>query len=449
MAIDLSHTPLEDVIRDVFDNSTATTYKYELVLFNGENEVEYVKLMHRHEVHDYVLDNMPIIMVQFMMLLGIYSRQVMPYRENFQVIERRYEIKSSTGQIDETKPTVVRTYTAILNDRGQNPTQGQGLEAVDEESMNLRQFIEVDFQLFELGADRLRAVEVCGNWRQLTPKELMMALLQSVCMSCDVNTNDKIKGLDIAEGDTSKRVSVISIESGISAVEVPRWLQKKIGVYPFGLGSYLYKKIWYVYPLTNTQRYKTTSKILTIVVIPKAKYPHVERTYNIDGDVVTILANDDTGKKDGSGLQTVLYGGGITFHDASPILNGVAGGHGGARVIRGTNRFITDPRTNGANIVRHSSERITANADRQLSKMTSRVGSVFKMIWQNSQPELLYPGMPAQVYYFDQARVCKFDAVLLYADHLTITSTGLVGDHYQTQSQLQFYATEPPIDDGT
>lgn len=220
------------------------------------------------------------------------------------------------------------------------------------------------------------------------------------------------KNADASNKDVHKQ---ITIEHGTKLVDVPDYLQKKIGIFNAGLGSYLQNKIWYLFGLYDTTRFQKATKTLTLIVMPAKKWAHIERTYRQDADSLTVLITGETGFKDSSGSDTLQEGNGTRFADASSLFETPTTGGNNKSVMarsRNNNEIVTARREVGVDHVPVSHARITSNPFAVYSDIAARNGSYFKGVWQNADPRLLFPGMQTRILYMDGEDVKEIYGVL-------------------------------------
>ena len=90
---------------------------------------------------------------------------------------------------------------------------------------------------------------------------------------------------------------------------------------------------------------------------------------------------------------------------------------------RNTVAFMGRRRATGLNAVSFSERRITSNLLHESSKLARRFGIHLELAWEHSEPDLIYPGMPARVLYIESGALKEVYGVVLR----TYTQVSAVG----------------------
>jgi hypothetical protein len=363
----------------------------------------------------------------FMVPLGKYARQIYPYRTNLEITLIKAPINSLTGILDVDNPLSTERFSAVLIDKGPSVVEGQGREALDEDTLDLSQIVEIHFQLINKSTERLRMTTVGGVYRRTTVGDLLLGLLTKAASEINIDYKRIIEGIDLIEPSNLEKKEQILITQGVKLVDVPKYIQKHYGVYAADLGCFLQNNNFYIYPLYDPTHFKDRPKTLTALVLPKKKFTQVEKTYRSIGDSLVILITADTGFKDDSGTQYLNYGNGVRYANASSFLSGdtsVSDNKASVNRLTKNSEFVFDERDDGVNNVTVASNRITSNPFAIASNLIGRNGGTFKMTWENCDQSLLIPGMATKIIYFDEGEVHEIYGVL----HKVINVSHKAGD---------------------
>jgi len=169
----------------------------------------------------------------------------------------------------------------------------------------------------------------------------------------------------------------------------------------------------------------------------------VERTYYVEGKSVHILSTGDVKHADGSEVRQLNEGNGVRFTDPGKMLEGFGKTENNrTRIQRGefNNELKSSDRRTGLNNVRVSGDRFNSNVFYEYSKLASRKGEYLQVTWQNSQPELIKPGMPVRFYSYNREGLVKRDGVVVAAEHtITVPNPGLKVSKHSCNSAVTVF----------
>ena len=156
-----------------------------------------------------------------------------------------------------------------------------------------------------------------------------------------------------------------------------------------------------------------------------------------------MLATGEVKLKDDSEEQQLNLGNGVRFADANNFMTGFVDTVDNKAVAsRGSNNseFISVPRLNGNNNVQMSSNPITANPFMEYSKLARRQGNMITLAWENSQPSLIYPGMPVKIMYMDDDDIVTVYGILLKAHSFVQTKgQGMTDNRHLIQTSMSIF----------
>ena len=374
--------------------------------------------------------------------LGKYARLIYPNRSNLEITLTKSPLREASEEISKDAPLESERYSATLIDGDKSPTVGQGRETNDEDSLDLMDILNVSFQLTNKAVEKIRMLSVGGIFRNTTVKDTLRCLLTKEAQNIKIDNKRVLDGVDIVEPNNLNVRDHVLLPQGIKLFDVCDYVQKNIGVYNSGIGSYIRNKIWYIFPLYDTTRFTTTKHTLSVLVLPRSKFPQLERTYKKKGNSVTILITSETGFRDDSGTQYLNYGNGARFADANKFMDGFNETVNNATVVaraKNVSEFKLEDRPDKVNLVNVTESKITANPYYEYSKVIARKGGVFKAIWENSDPSLIFPGMVTRLSYFDSGEVKEIYATLLGAEHTSVKIGDFGSQKHAVNSLLHFF----------
>lgn len=374
--------------------------------------------------------------------LGKYSRLIYPHRTNLEITLTKTPLKESSEDMQYDAELESERYSAVLIDGDKSPTVGQGRETNDEASLDLMDILPVSFQLTNKSMEKIRMVSVGLSARNTTVKSTIRTLLTKETQSIKVDNKRVLEGVDIVEPNNQNVRDHILLPQGIKIFDVCDYIQKNIGVYNSGIGSYIRNRTWYVFPLYDTTRFNECKQTLSVLILPRTKFPQLERTYRKKANSLTVLITSETGFKDDSGTQYLNYGNGARFADANNFMEGFNETRDNATLVaraKNVNEIKIEDRPDKVNNVNVTQNKITANPYHEYSQLIARKGGVFKATWENSEPSLLMPGMVTRISYYDEGEVKEIYATLLGAEHSSIRMGDFGSQKHTVNSLLYFF----------
>lgn len=368
---------------------------------------------------------------------GDFNRYVYPSAQKLQI----QLITTAIGELEDIelkdRQPVIRRYRAILQNNANMDLQGLPSTSGD------NTFISVSFQLIEMAADLLRLQTVGGTFYKTTTIDVIRTILGNHSKSLKLPDEVAVKGVHhFSPNNDTVRENVV-IPHGTELLDLAGYVQKYCGgVYNQGIGLYLHKNIWFVYPLMDKSRYETERLALDVFLIPQNRMPQSERTYQIKDQRVQILITGDV-KQSSNDISYMRFGNGTIFGNATKLFNDFAKVEGNvatADVTENTSRFIIERKDTDLKFTPFSSNRITDNAAYEISKIVSRSGQMTSVVWENARPDLIYPGMPVKFFYgTESGSSILYGQVVAVQYHTTLNQPGMTGERCKTNCVLSFF----------
>lgn len=350
-------------------------------------------------VCDYLNNYCDEVLIDVFLSPGTYENDIIPNKENIEIKVFNKPIHENDLEEDLKQDVAVLEGRAVLTDKNNqffsNQTSGISKEVRDKVGIQ-----KVTFQIVNPMLEAFRMQSTGGIFRQVKCMDLIRTILMNISNINDVDQKYKVKGVDVAPGYNEEVKNHINIPQGIKVLEVPDYINKNIeGVYPAGLGFYLKKDVWYVYPTYDVEQFNKSNRTLTILRVPSDAVPVIERSYVANKNNITIVANKQTSLLDSSDIDQQNNGNGLRFTDAKNIIEDYVKVDGNkATASRGKNvsEFLADQRDTKLNNVVSPTNRISSNMYYEMSKVAKRNGSIVDVIWEYSDASLLHPGMPVR-----------------------------------------------------
>jgi len=399
---------------------------------------------------DFEMNYSDSTMITLLLPAGVYANDIYPYQGDIDITLYRLATIPETGEFDRQAAMLVERYTAVLVDTGDKLSEGNYGGLSSKTALDLMETQEVVFQLLDKSLEQMRMASFGISMRLTTAGDALRAIMTSESAKLKLPNARRIKGTDmVPASDTTVREHVI-VPQGIRVVDLPMYFQNECGgIYNAGMGYFLAKDYWYIYPMYDTGRFNTAKKTLTIIRVPPKRYPALERTFRVDGSNTVILANGEAQFRGDSDSQQLTFGNGVRFADASKMMEGFSETVDGKTLFsRGdsNSEFTGVPRENGINNIQLSDNPITSNQMVEFSKLARRNGSVMAFLWQNSNGSLIMPGMPVRIFYIANGKIIsKFGVVLKSQEYIRMTGEGLLSQGHTANTMISVFlqGTQP------
>jgi hypothetical protein len=443
--MEVTSTPLyTEAMRIIRNGDTGSNLGWKVIIHLVDKGTTYTP-MQVNAVNiraDYVKGYADEVTITVMIPLGKYARRIYPSRNNLEISLIKMPLAETTTDSRRNAPMESERYSAYLVDGDKSPTVGQGRETVSEEALDLIDILLVSFQLTNKAVEKMRMVTVGGTFRNTTVKDTILSILTKESQSIKVDNKRVLEGVDIIQPKNASKRDHILIPQGIKLYDLCDYVQNNIGVYNAGIGSYISGKTWHVYPLFDTSRFNESKLTMNVLILPKNKMPQLERTYRKTGNSLTILITADTSFKDDAGSNYLNEGNGVRFADANKFMSGLVETTENTTLMsraKNINEFKIEDRPDKVNHIVVSQSKITANPYKEYSSILNRKGGYFKAIWENSDPNLLVPGMVVRLSYFDDSDIKEIFGVLLGAEHSSMKMSDYGSSRHVVNSLLHFF----------
>lgn len=458
--MELRESPLWQEIQSIAFNvdllPPVYSWKAEIVLDNGNKTVLPFKVLSLEIFRDYRNAYGDELILEVMIAAGDFVYDVYPNRQNLLINLTKEGVSGATGEQSMAPDIEAQQLRATLMDDHSVTVEGLTNIAHSRQALNTVDILTVKFQLLDLALERIRMHSVGGVFRDAIPADVLKYILTSVSTGLDLDEDNAIKGVDMVESPNQETYKHIVIPHGTKFPEMPMFINHKIGgLYPTGMGVYLFRQYWYVYPLYDLTRFDSSTKTLTIINVPKNQLPGIERTYRKTANQIIVLATGDVRHADRTESNLLNQGNGVRYMDARKVIDGYANtdeGENKAKIMRAenNNEFVTDERTNGLNNVITSNNRITANKFGEMSKLAQRAGAELQVMWENSDMGAIYPGMPVKYLYIKDDAVVELTGIVLGAQHYVQThGKGMTNSRHRTDTALHLFVSREKTEEAS
>lgn len=351
---------------------------------------------------DYNINICDFITIVFDIPAGTFVKKIYPFRDNLEMtIAKRFK--------DNKKPRVSTRYKLILYVQG-------GMDAsyfskADQASLDESNIMSVTGQLLLREVFGLKEAYVDGVYKNCTVTDVIRGCIAQSCQLVELEGNKLQHNIDVYEANNDFLYNNLIIPTGITCLDLPSYLHiKDYGVYNGSIGTYIQKynnkDMIFVYPLYSTSRYidDVNYPKLTIYHANSSKYDMVDNTYRLDGKNVEIIANSKTKSKDLGSNSLMDQGDTVVSSQAEQIFNsnfevtdeGIT--FDSTKQLKGQSIIN---RRDGQNKMRYTDD---SNVYKQRAHVIRSTLAMYTIPWSYSNPDLIYPGMPALVVFEDSKK---------------------------------------------
>jgi len=452
---DIEYTPLwQDVKATVYSGPKQVKFDYFVMVHTEQGDFNVFKLITLEDECDYANMIGSNVNLQFQVGLGDYLLRLYPFRANLEVSIKKVP-QLETGGTDMEKDVSVVRYKAILKPGKNVEPTGTRITDHDYQTLNTSNLVDVFIELQDRNFEPLRLKTFPGGtFTNLTVKDIMTVCVFGESKNVLVDGAVPVDGIDIVEPDNTARIPYL-IMPNMKAAMIPTYLQERsLGVYNAGLGTfyqrYKDKSYWYIYSLFNPERFDEDVDRMVFFAMPKERFPGIDRTYRQEGKITYVVVTGDRGYTDSGDLTDVNEGIGFRMPDANAMMKKpVVMTEQGPKADRA--RLNTEvagrKRADGnifAPVVTNS-----ANPYRLYSQLACRQLARVDVVWENSDPDLIYPGMPCKYVFMDKEEYKELKGIIVYKYSChSLVGRPVVSSTYRTSTQvtimLEQFMDPPP-----
>lgn len=443
---DIENTPLWADIKDtVFSGKKPIRFEYRAMLHTVKEDLPILTVVAIDTVRDYHNNIGDILQVQFKFPLGDYMVRLYPYRTNLEFTLKRTQLEEVEAAKVPNSKIYTERYKAVFLIK-ENPVISAGsLETLDIETLNKSDIVDVKLQLLDRSLEPIRIKTTSGIYRNVTNKQVIHSVLGGESNKVMVDGKPAIDGLDIVNPDNSESRKHINIPTGTLITGLPTFLQEKMGgVYGSGIGTYLQtyneKKLWFIYPLYNIERFNENVKKVIFYAVPNDKLQHIDRTYKEDASITRIAVTSTKKYTDSAETDNMNAGVGFRMADARAFMKKpVQMTLEGPKAVRTRlNHEVGQfDRKDGLNYSPVAEDGPSDNPFKEYTKILARNLARVDLVWENANPSLLYPGMPCKYVFNSKGKTIELKGVIVFMHALTAMQGHTFNDTtYRTNCQV-------------
>lgn len=355
------------------------------------------------KINDFILAYYGVYAIEFHTSAAIREKLI-ENSESIEAVLKVYEIGRNTPyMLSSLKNPVIRRYKAKLYLEESDYISQNNPANNNHSYMSDKSIVEVKVQLVEKGFEQLKSRHVGATFRWQAGHTILKHLVDYHANLNNDDVNSMINGVDVAPNYNLETKEQICIPQGVSLVEAMHMVNiESGGLYPTGFSYFIHRNTWYIFPPYSLARFNENVKKLLIVNLPKNRLPGLENTYSDTPNLLTVLSTREVTVKDKRESKKVSMGTGLRFGDLKRLMQGVTETFGNRLAVdasKNVNDVIITERQDGVQQIRFADNKLTASKNIELSKLAPTKGFMMRISWENSDIDLVYPGMPVKVLY--------------------------------------------------
>lgn len=442
----IENTPLWlDVKKIISTSKKGIHYEYRGLLHTENEDIPVLKIMVIDTIRDYINKIGDYVHIEFKMPLGEYINKLYPYRTNLEFSIKKIELKETAPVMNSEIPILVDRYKAVFLYDENPQVASTSLIGYDSESLNKLDMVDVKLQLLDRGLEPMRIKTVSGVYRQINHEKLIGALISGESNKILVDGKPIVEGIDVVKPDNEKDIQHVVIPDGTLISQIPEFLQKHMGgIYSAGIANYYQKyngkKIWFVYPLYDLNRFDKNVCRVMFYAIPESRLSGIDRTYIQEGNLIRVLATAQKKYKDSADADYMNHGSGFRMADANAYLKKPVEITKDGPLARRANlnyEVMAFERQDGLNYAPITDSKISNNPFKEYSKVLARNVARIDLVWENANPELIHPGMPCKYLYYNKEKLIELKGTIVHVHAFNaLQGKGISGNSYRTMCYL-------------
>lgn len=425
------------------------------LIVNGGEVYEFENIASEKYSADFATDCSAYHFIMTQIPITVYRDTLVPFQNSLRIRLSRTQ-KDASGKSPETITEISDEYLAFLVNPQDINKLSLGRKDTGEKQKELGGLVPVYFQLIDEEFYYQFNKEVGGIYEGRPETVLFNRLLTTREGASSTNGLDQrsykgIRGLDAETFQNDRIYDNIVIKGNVRLKGLTKYIQEHYGISTFGINTFWQSGMWYTYPLFKHNRFSKRARNLTIYNIPEAELPSTDKSYVVRDESLHIISTGKTKIKDESvsvaaNVGTALRMTPASFYDQN--FYEVGGNKVKVKGSENARTYASKKAGHGVNNVRYSDQKFNANPYPEISALNASQGGLITLSWHNADRTLLYPGMPAKIYYVKPDGMVTFVyGTLLAVMALTTTAGGTVAeDDYRTSCELTFHFKEEDED---
>ena len=423
-----NHPAWKDIKAIINTTDRVMRYDYAVTIHTAKEDFPILGVTMMEHNLKYLTDLSEYYVLHGLIGAGDYSHRLYPNRDHLEC-SVKFIRKKDNGDLDPKYPPITIRFKAHFRTDKMPRVDGDSLAQESIETMNKLSPVDLVLELQDRSEELLRRKRCDGVYPNVSMEDLMRVTMKYESEKAKVDGKPLIDKIVIYPPDNTARYPNIVLPADLMVMDLPGWIQEHgKGLYYTGMGSFFQRvgkeSFWFVFPSFQPKRYTEPGVKLLLYHLQPSLMPAAEHTWRQDGEIISILSTGGTGKvetsfsnelNDGTGFR-MPDGEAFATYPATVTPTGVK-----AQRSRLVHEFSSYDRKDG--LTNANVQKSTANVFHQASKNLSYQNDIHFLTWEDSDPGLLYPGMPVRLKSWEQDQMFEQDGNLIFAYTVT-TSNG-------------------------
>ncbi len=413
-----------------------------ITIHTEKEDFQPMKVLVYENLRDYYKDTGETFHIRVMMTFGDYIYRVIPFKDNLEISLTTSWMFEGGDENEDLPPKEVR-YKALL-DTQKNPFFGsQSLTNRSNIDLNHMPLQEINFELVDRREELLRLKTVSGIYRNISVEQVLRGVFFHEANKIKIDGKNSVEVLDLDSPDQKNSVPELLLPSGLLLRDLPGFMQEKAkGVYSAGIGSFfqVYRDnpSWFVYPLYRPERFDEDRYKLIIYAVPEERMPSHDHTYRVEGKIVYIVTTGAKSEIDPARMSELNSGVGFRMPNAESFMTKpVEILEDGIKANRHRLNYEVQNHNRKDQVLYASMKKPGSNPFMEYSRILAQDFTGLSISWQNSDPDLLYPGMPVKYVTMDKGQYLERKGTLVKVMNVTaIQGNPTVDTVHRCSSQL-------------
>lgn len=418
-----------------------TRFDVRIQLHTEKEDINVISVSSLDISADYVKNIGQEIIAVINLGLGDYAKRLYPYRQMVEASVKMVYKYDSPAREDEEAEVEVTRYRAYFDDSVNLVIEAGQYDDIDIQTLNLQTIVPVKFQLMDRALEVLRVMRVDGTWRNVKPEDLIKSVMQYESLRLEIDGRPSIDGFDIVPLRNTEMIRNLLLP-GVYLSDIPSYLQERVcGIYQHAVGTFLQtyreKRMWFVYPLYDHDRYESQRPKAEFYAIDPRALPGVDRTFIVRGDVLSVVLTENRRYNDSADNDNLNQGQGfrqanikaITRKPAKMTAEGPV-----AERVKLNHEVSHLGRDDQVEFAPVAAKGASNNPYYAASKVMMRASGRIDFTWENGDPRHLYPGMPCRYHYVADGELVSVDGTVLFWHQLmTPQGRAITAENFTTK----------------
>lgn len=372
------------------------------IIYNKVDLLPVINVLALYRICDFVKNIRDNYFITIQITKSVHNKLLSINKKLLQ-FELTKTVTSISGYNASPSNRIVEIYDAAMTEVESEAVKTLDGGTLSDYRNDLTDLVEITLQLTEVGFLEFQNMDIGGVYRNTTIENLISGVLSPKLESLKNNSKDKQRfRVDIVPPDNNKIYYQLRIPNGHSVAHFASRLQKSQGLYSQGIGQYFQNHCWYIWPLYHLKLFDTSDKKAIIINVPPSEMVGLVESYASIDNVLYIYATGDTRHTDVIDKHKINVGTGMRYANLENLMDKYTVTKDGITTIpEQRNKLVVnfdDSETN-VPVIKPVDGMLSSNPWNDSSKIISGFGNVIEVMWENSDPRLLFPGMPLRFIY--------------------------------------------------